>query len=510
VSNDARLQRLIAISESLMTARDRGEVVSLVLESGAEVFDAEGCSLALVDHAAKELNFVAMAGAASTAPFRIPLGRGIAGAVVASGEAVVVRDTSCDPRFLSTVDARTGFETRNLTCVPIRRRDEVVGVMQVLNARQEFGDDDVGLLSAFANLAGAALNRAADTARRDVHEEVRQAAADERYHLVASKSETMRQVLRTIRTAARSAATVLLLGESGTGKEILARTLHRQSPRRERPFVAVNCTALTPTLLESELFGHEKGAFTGATASKKGKFELADGGTLFLDEIGDMAPEQQTKLLRVLQEREVERVGGSETLRVDVRVVAATNRDLAAAMRDGSFREDLYYRLAVVTVAIPPLRARREDVPDLCTHFLMRACRAIKRPSMRLSADAEGVLRAYRWPGNVRELANVIERAVVLSESRMVTLSDLPADIARAAPMMDSPNAGDALSSSPASDGADDRVGRKPLTDLVRDFKRDVIQEALRLADGNQTRAADLLDVHQSNLSRMMRVLGLR
>ncbi|MBW2456873.1 MAG: sigma 54-interacting transcriptional regulator, partial [Deltaproteobacteria bacterium] len=430
-STGDRLGRMIEISRALMSTRGVDEVVSLILESGLELFDAEGCSLALEDRAAGELRFVAMEGAAKTAPFRIPSGQGIAGHVLKTGQPLVVDDVANDPRFHRAVDSRTGFRTRAIACVPIQQQGRNIGVVQLLNWRHPGGlpSGDLDLLSALAGLAGATLNRAHDEDRlRNARELLRQ-ERDERHQLVPSRNPRMKEVLRVAKTAARSNATVLLLGESGTGKELFARTVHGHSARRDRPFIAINCVALTPTLLESELFGHEKGAFTGATATKKGKFELADGGTLLLDEIGDLSGDLQTKLLRVLQEQELERVGGTETLRVDVRVVAATNKDLRAAIETGGFREDLYYRLNVITISIPPLRQRREDISGLCTHFLMRACEATKRPALKLSDEVLRRLTTYPWPGNVRELANAMERLVVLNEVDTFTSDDLSSEM---------------------------------------------------------------------------------
>ncbi len=479
-----------------MSARDVDDVVSLILKSGAELLDAAGCSLAIIDRDAAQLNFLAMEGAAKTRPFRIPLAQGLAGHVARTGEVALVNDTREDARFSTTVDEDTGFTTRSLLCVPMRRHDQIIGVVTALNRRGPggFDDDDVKMLSALAGLASAALDRARDDERlRSAATLLREQAAD-RYHAVPSRNPRMKEVFRIARTAARSPSTVLLLGESGTGKEVLARTVHRHSARRDQTFVAVNCVALTPTLLESELFGHEKGAFTGATAAKKGKFELADGGTLFLDEIGDLAPELQTKLLRAIQEREVERVGGERAIRVDVRIIAATNKDLQSAMRSGQFREDLYYRLNVITLTLPPLRERPEDVADLCTHFLMRACQAVKRSPMQLSREATALLTGYGWPGNVRELANVMERVAVLTEGHLVTPADLPPELTSDAPQR--PMA------------AASTLGA--LSDSVRAFKRNTIRDALVATQNNQTQAAELLGIQQSNLSRMMKALGLR
>jgi DNA-binding NtrC family response regulator len=321
------------------------------------------------------------------------------------------------------------------------------------------------------------------------------AARAERHQLVASRDPGMKEATRVAKTAAKSNATVLLLGESGTGKELLARTIHQHSARRDGPFIAVNCVALAPTLLESELFGHEKGAFTGAATARKGKFELAEGGTLFLDEIGELSADFQTKLLRVLQEREFERVGGNETVMVDVRLIAATNKDLRAAIGRHEFREDLFYRLNVVSISIPPLRQRRDDIPALCTHFLMRACQATKHAPVTLDAAAIDLLQAYDWPGNVRELANAMERLVVLSERDRVEKDDLPVEIR-------------GPGREPAAHGGG--AARSPLAERVLDFKRDAVREALQATGGNQSRAAALLGLEQSNLCRMMKSLGLR
>jgi len=309
----------------------------------------------------------------------------------------------------------------------------------------------------------------------------------------------MQEAIRVARTVAAANTTVLLLGESGTGKEVLARAIHQWSHRADHPFVAVNCVALTPELLESELFGHEKGAFTGAIAQKKGKFELAQGGTIFLDEIGDLAPNLQAKLLRVLQEREFQRVGGVKDIRADVRIIAATNRDLLAAMQQHAFREDLYYRLNVVSVPLPPLRERTDDIPVLVEHFLERFCREIKRESLSIERRAMELLQAYSWPGNVRELQNTIERAVVLSSGPTITESDLPTRI-RQQPL----SPGNAAPQTQLSETL------PSLVEAVDEFKRTLIRKALATTKGNQTHAAKLLGLRQANLSRMMKTLGIR
>src|SRR5215468_10159346 len=273
------------------------------------------------------------------------------------------------------------------------------------------------------------VRKALETARLKRELELFSEDADKRYHFVLGKSIKLKEAAEIAKKVAASKATVLLLGESGTGKEIFARAIHNWSERKTQPFVAINCVGLSRELLESELFGHEKGSFTGADQLKKGKMELANGGTVFLDEIGDVSHELQTKLLRFLQEREFDRVGGVRPIHVDVRIVAATNRDLDTAVKESRFREDLYHRLNVVPIMLPPLRERREDIPTLAQHFLQRFANEVKKNLSGISEESLSKLLAYDWPGNVRELANVIERAAVLGQGPEVAPHDLPARI---------------------------------------------------------------------------------
>ena len=298
---------------------------------------------------------------------------------------------------------------------------------------------------------------------------------------IASTSHAMEEVLNLVGRVAGSNATVLLRGESGTGKELIARAIHYHSPRASRPLIKVNCAALPETLLESELFGHEKGSFTGAASRRIGRFEAADGGTLFLDEIGDIPPSVQVKLLRVLQEKEFERLGGNDSIKVDVRVVAATNRDLEKAIKDGSFREDLYYRLNVVTVVIPPLRERREDIPALLEHFLRKYSRENKKNITGVTAETRDLLMRYSYPGNVRELENIIERAVVLTKGEFITSADIPIHLKT----MES----EEKICVAKRDGS--------LTDTLDTLERGIIMEALKAAGGVQTRAAEKLGVSE-------------
>ena len=314
--------------------------------------------------------------------------------------------------------------------------------------------------------------------------------SDNRYRLVFGDSDTMKEAIETAQKAAASNATVLLLGESGTGKEVFARAIHNWSERKAQPFVAINCVGLSRELLESELFGHERGAFTGADQLKKGKMELAHGGTVFLDEIGDVSPELQTKLLRFLQEREFDRIGGQSSIHVDVRIVAATNRDLESAIKTGQFREDLYHRLNVIAITLPPLRERKKDIPALCRHFLGRYVRETKKTFIEITPDAMEKLSAYCWPGNVRELANVIERAVVLGTGPKLTVKDLPGRIVSSEVPVD--------------------PGDLSYREAIDSTRRALVLRAIDQAHGSRAAAAKALGLHEKYFLRLIKSLGIK
>jgi DNA-binding NtrC family response regulator len=310
-----------------------------------------------------------------------------------------------------------------------------------------------------------------------------------RYRLVPGKSTSMARTLEEAQRAAASKSTVLLLGESGSGKEIFARSIHEWSERRSRPFVAINCVGLSKELLESDLFGHEKGAFTGAHQLKRGKMEMANEGTVFLDEVGDISQELQTKLLRFLQEREFERVGSNQPIVVDVRIIAATNRDLEAAVKSGGFREDLYHRLNVIAITLPPLRERKEDIPLLTSYFLQRFSSETKKVFSEVSAEAQRKLLDYHWPGNVRELANVIERAVVLGDGPTLTIHHLPSRVV--GHPIAAPTEGQSYH------------------DAVNHHRRQLILTALTEAQGNRAAAAKSLGLHRTHLMKLMKALEI-
>jgi transcriptional regulator with PAS, ATPase and Fis domain len=308
--------------------------------------------------------------------------------------------------------------------------------------------------------------------------------------MVVAASPKMNEVIQIARKASQSDSTVLLLGESGTGKDLLARSVHNWSARRARLFMPVNCVALSEELLETELFGHEKGSFTGALAQKRGKLEVADGGTVFLDEIGDMKPGLQAKLLRFLQNREFDRVGGTRTIRVNVRIIAATNQDLRKAVKAGTFREDLFFRLNVVTITLPPLRERSEEIPQLTEFFLKKHCLEAKKPVMQILPPAVKMLAAYPWPGNVRELQNAIERAVVLKTGEVLTPEDFALQ--------------------PMDLSSEDAVGKNlAYHESVEHHKRETIRRALVRAGGSQTRAAELLGLQRTYLARLMKQMEI-
>jgi DNA-binding NtrC family response regulator len=337
----------------------------------------------------------------------------------------------------------------------------------------------------------ALRSREVETENRQLHEQLNKKFGLESF---VGTSLAMQEVFDTIKQVAPSRATVLIAGESGTGKELVAQAIHRLSPRAKSPFVAVHCAALSETLLESELFGHERGAFTGAAERRRGRFELADGGTLFLDEIGEIDPATQVKILRVLEERRFERVGGVETIDVDVRLIAATNRDLQQMVAKGTFRQDLFFRLDVVTITLPPLRERVGDIPLLVQHYLAEFAKENSKQIETITPDAMDLLTAYAWPGNVRELRNVLERMVVLCRADKLTVRDVPANIREGAP------SGARVTLSPVKGGV--------LS--IDDAERQLVVRALDLHKGNVTKAAKELGISRRTLHRKLNEYGLR
>ncbi|HTA17028.1 MAG TPA: nif-specific transcriptional activator NifA, partial [bacterium] len=441
---------------------------------------------------------------------RYKVGEGVTGKVLATAQPVVVPDIGKEPLFLNRTKARSEIGKGQVAflSVPVKVQNEVLGALSVDRIFADEGSahqNDIRFLTVLASLIGQAykLSRSVEQGRQALVREKEQLQNEVkgRYRLtnVVGGSRKMQEVYTTVERVAPTRSTVLIRGESGTGKELIARALHYNSPRAEKPFIRVSCAALPATLLESELFGHERGAFTGATDLRRGRFELADSGTLFLDEIGEIDAATQVKLLRVLQERKFERVGGSRTLSVDVRLVAATNRDLEKAVSEGIFREDLYYRLNVIPVFLPPLREREGDVLQLVEHFLRRFNTEHGKNTV-FSREALKRMLRYPWPGNVRELENALERLVVLAQGNNIEEDDLPLAIRSDLPVSSHTGSLQEHSPRPSSGGPRDPAGPpheaasgRSLPETVRVLEKDRILRTLSDCDGIQTRAAQAL-----------------
>jgi len=389
-----------------------------------------------------------------------------------------------------TLLSRTMARTPQPVCIMLTAYGNVeVAVEAMKRGAYDFLTKPVNLDHLDLLLQRALRSRQVETENATLREELNRHYGLEN---ILGQSPRMREVFDVVKQAAPSAATILLNGESGTGKELVAHAIHRLSPRAQGPFIPVHCASLSANLLESELFGHEKGAFTGAADRRLGRFELADGGTLFLDEISEIEPSIQVKLLRVLEERTFERVGGNETLEVDIRLIAATNRDLKAMVEQGKFRQDLFFRLDVVSITLPPLRDREEDVVLLCHHFLKEFAQKNNKAITEFTPDALQILSAYAWPGNVRELRNVIERMVVLSRGPKLTARDLPASLRQA--VQQDPTQG-------AWRGVKGLTG----ADSLESAERNLIQAALKRRQGNRTQAAAQLGISRRTLQRKLK-----
>ncbi len=496
------LSPLLELSQALATSDIRA-ALPRVLEILAEAFGALNGAILLADEDRSGLRIEAARGLSRQATERAHYraGEGINGRVLVSGKAIVVPQASQEPLFLD----RTGVlkeqkrkkADMSFFCIPVflDRRTAGTLCLTVPYDRHRDFDRDTKLLQIAAAMVGLAMKVARLVAadRQRLVEENQQLRLElrERYDLrhLIGHSHAMQRVYEAVAQAAPSSTTVLIRGESGTGKELAAHALHYNSPRAGKPFVKVSCGALPETLIESELFGYEPGAFTDARHQKKGRFELAHGGTLFLDEVGELSPATQVKLLRVLQEREFERLGGVSPVKVDVRLIAATHRDLEAAVKAGTFREDLYYRLHVFELFMPPLRERQADILLLADHFVEKIAAAQGKDVRRISTSAIDMLVAYHWPGNVRELENAIERAILVSEGGVIHAHHLPPSLQTAEVSGTLPGTG--------------------LGDAVAAFERDLLQDALKSARGNRSRAARLLQTTERILNYKVQKYGL-
>ena len=493
-SDDPTSQVLLAMGGLVGREVQLDAFLAALMDRVAAALMADRGTLYLLDPARGEL-FSRAAHLPELVQIRLKLGQGIAGQVAATGEPLNVPDPVRSEEFFADIDRMTGYRTTSVLAVPLLDASgSVFGVLQVLNRKgaARFGDEASRQLQGIAKQVSTVLQATS------LYHELQRAKAQPQapvgyfFNRIIGESPPMQALYRVLLRAASTEATVLLRGETGCGKELFARALHVNSPRKDRPFVKVDCASLPASLVENELFGHERGAYTGADSRQPGRFEAANGGTIFLDELGELPMEIQGKLLRVLQEREFQRVGGTQTVKVDVRIVAATHRDLQKAVREGRFREDLYYRIRVVELELPPLRERGdEDLERLARHFVAAAAKRHRvSPIPELTGGAIARLKAHSWPGNVRELENCIESAVVLSEGPL-TAERLP---------LPSPDG-----STPAPAGP---VAASPLRTLA-EVEREHILRVLATVDGNRSAAAKVLGIGRNTLARKLEAFGV-
>ena len=499
VSNEVRrLETLIEINALINSQyRDVRVLLSRIMESAERLIGTDASSLLLVDSGTNQLYFEIALGdkGEDVKKYTLEMGEGIAGWVALNNRSLVVNDAGNDPRHFSLIGEDTGYKTNNLIAVPLRAKDEVIGVLEVINKSDgnNFNNDDLRFLEVLADQASIAIQNARDFGQLNSElDQLRTRVVSDSSQMdreLVWKSPKTEALLVQADRIALSDSPVLILGESGTGKELLADRVHKKSNRTSGPFIKVNCAAIPANLIESELFGYVKGAFTDAVRDKPGFFERAGGGSLFLDEIGELSLPAQAKLLRVLQNGTYQRVGGEVDVSVDVRVIAATNKDLGISVDSGTFRQDLYYRLAVLPIEIPPLRDRVEDIEFLAHYFLDGFKLIRKDVPLEFSLEALEVLLSYRWPGNVRELQNAVERAVITCRGE----KDIaPCDLAL-----------------PGNNRENTEYKGKNLKDSVTLFKKSFVREVLIAHDGNQTLAANALGIQRTYLSRMIKELNI-
>jgi len=492
------MQLLYQISAILAKSLDTREVVQPVLQELGRHMDMKYATLTLLNRNTGEISIEVAEGLSpqQARKGRYRLGEGVTGRVVQTGQAAIIPKTAESPEFLDRTGRGKATDT-SFVCVPIFVDKEVCGTLSVDQTCKPESDlrEDARLLEIVASMIaqGVRLRRQATEEMEALeieNERLRQDLADRfKPSNIVGNSREMQLVYDQIAKVAKSPSTVLILGETGTGKELVANAIHYNSDRADKPFVRVHCAALPENIIESELFGHEKGAFTGAVGERKGRFELADGGSIFLDEIGEISPSLQIKLLRVLQEREFERVGGVRTIRVNIRVIAATNKDLLKMVREGKFREDLYYRLHIFPIYVPALRKRKSDIVLLADFFLERYSKIIGKEVRRLSSSVIDMLMSYHWAGNVRELENCMERAVLVAEGDVIYPHHLPPTL-QTAEATGTPVQGD-------------------LKSMVDTYERDIIADALKSAKGNVAAAARALCTTQRIIGYKIKALTI-
>ena len=496
------LLSLLTASHQLVSHLDLDEALERILQEAAGVVHAQSCSVILKDQTFDEFYFYAASGPhrSQLKKSRFDATRGIAGRVLRSGSPATVDDAKRDPDHYAGIDAETGVETHALICVPLKAEGRTIGVLEAVNSLRHgrFSERDMQMLALFADFAGCAIQNARTFEQKRLECQGFRSAA-ERGKLCMGRSDAMQQVWDVAARAAATKCTILITGESGVGKEVVASYIHQKSPRSDKPFICVNCAAIDENLLNSELFGHEKGAFTGAMERRIGRFEMAHSGTLFLDEITECCPATQARLLRVLQGQAFERIGGSTTIRTDARIIASSNADIQAAIRERRFREDLFHRLNVVNIDVPPLRVRPDDIAELVEHFVASFALGLNRRPVAFDPEAMDVVERYEWPGNVRELRNLIERVMVLHPGDRATRQDLLGFMQTIAAAKDT--------ETPAvSPESTDRPAGAP---SLWDEEKRMIEAALAGHKWNQTHAARALGITRHHLRYRIKKFGL-
>jgi transcriptional regulator with GAF, ATPase, and Fis domain len=483
-----QLKALLEINRKAATLRNPEELEQALLDAAFELTPAESAAVLLYEQLDAPASSVAGQHRSSKLT-EVRVSQTVVRRVLTQKVAVLARDTGTEEALKDVASLAAGGH-HSILCVPLLAHERALGVLylSIRTDGQVFDEIHLETMTGVAAVVGLSLVNAFDFERVRAQAHMLEVALDHERPMIG-ESPAIKKVYDSLARVATADATVLLLGESGTGKEVAARTLHRNSRRAEKPLMAVNCATLGDNLLESELFGHEKGAFTGAVSLKKGLLEIADGGTVFLDEVAELPLTVQAKLLRVLQEREFSRLGSTRPIKVNLRVIAATNKDLRAAVNAGSFREDLWHRLNVVAIRMPPLRERRQDIPLLANFFLARCSQRCERRVLGIAPEARELIQQYDWPGNVRELENAIERAVVLGSDSEIQVNDLPETIWEAAPTV---------------------PGSLSYHAALRNAKQKIITQALESTGGNYTEAARRLGVHVTYLHRLMRTFEMK
>lgn len=481
---------MASVTKLLQSRRNIDKVLGEIIETVIQMLDAKASALLMIRD--QKLEFFMASGETKKKlqNLEIGMGEGIAGWVASNNEPLLVKDVENDYRASERISQITGFKAKSIACCPLRIQGTVIGVLEILDKKDDrcLSEEDLEKLIAFARLAETIIAETSKLRTVFVENVYLKKEIESKYNLVG-KSPEFQKVLADAEKLARTNTTCIITGESGTGKELIARFIHRKSDRAGKPFIATNCGAIPETILERELFGHEKGAFTGADRRQIGLFEAADEGVIFLDEVSEMPVAMQVKFLRVLEERSFFRLGGTSPINVDIRIVAATNRNLIQLVSEGKFREDLFYRLSVVKLELPPLRERREDIPLLVDYFLKNQSIVPLSRNIRINAEAMKYLKGYSWPGNVRELENAIERALVMGEGDELQIDDFPLH-------------------PPQKETSKIAIGAT-LKNAIDEFKKDFIQKNLHYTNGNRTEAAKILEIERTYLSKLIKEYSL-